>query len=80
MKSTITTPDPEPFSIDHNSYSGLLNSNYKEVVKCSFKNRKKPSVFNIRRRLKSNRLSNYCSIETTLKVSVFLFAIMIALF
>ena len=83
MKSTITTPNSEPFSFGnysiHNSHSGLLNSKYKSVVDCSFKSLKKPSIFNIRRRLKSSRLRNCCSIETALKVSVFIIGLIVAL-
>jgi len=82
MKSIITTPDPEPFSVRNysinNSHLGLLNSNYKSVVNCSFKSLKKPSIFNVRRRLKSSRFSKSCSIETTLKVSIFLIGLIIA--
>ena len=82
MKPITTTPDLEPFSFGNSSNyisnSGLLNSNYQSIVNCSFESLKKPSVFNIRRRLKSSRFRNCSSIETTLKVSIFLIGLIIA--
>jgi len=72
-------PQPEPKFLDHYSYSGLLNSSYKSIVDCTFENLKKPSVFSIRQRIKSSRFNSYCSISTSLKVSVFLIGFIIAL-
>ncbi len=72
-------PLPEPIFLNHYLYSGLLKSNYKSIVDCTFSNLKKPSVFSIRQRIKSSRFNTYCSISTTLKVSVFLIGFIIAL-
>jgi len=82
MNNSISTPDPEPFSVgnysNHNSHTGLLTSNYKSVVNCSLNSSRKPSVFNVRRRIKSLQFNNYSSVGTVLKVSVFLIGLIVA--
>ncbi len=72
-------PLPEPRFSNYYSHSGLLKSNYKSIVNNTFDNIKKPSVFSIKQRVKSTLFNNYCNISTTLKVSVFLVGLLIAL-
>ena len=50
---------------------GLLNSNYKKVVKCNLNNHNSNSIFGIKQRIKSRQYQFTSSIETLLKVSVF---------
>jgi len=60
--------------------SGLLNSNYKSVVKENLENSKSPSVFNVKRRVKSLRFNNFSGVDTVLKLSVFFVAFLIAVY
>lgn len=71
MESIITNQD-------HNAYSGLLNSNYKAIVKQNFKDLKSNSLFSLKQRIRSNQFQTSSSIETTLKVALFLVALIIA--
>lgn len=73
MESIIT-------SSTHHSYSGLLNSNYKSVVKQNFKDLKNNSIFSLKQRLKSNELQKSSSIETALKVALFMVALILAFY
>lgn len=50
---------------------GLLNSNYKSVVKCNLSNANSTSIFGIKQRIKSRQYHFTSSIDTLLKVSVF---------
>ena len=50
---------------------GLLNSNYKSVVKCNLNNTKSTSIFGIKQRVKSRQYQITSSIDTLLKLSVF---------
>lgn len=50
---------------------GLLNSNYKTVVKCNLHEPNVNSLFGIKQRVKSRRYQFTSSIDTILKVSVF---------
>ncbi|MCD2257609.1 hypothetical protein [Psychroserpens luteolus] len=50
---------------------GLLNSNYKSVVKCNLSNSKSTSIFGIKQRVKSRQYQFTSSIDTLLKLSVF---------
>lgn len=61
-----------------NSYSGILNLDYKNIVKANFKSFKSPSLFNIKQRVKSNQFQSCCSLETGLKVLIFFVGIIIA--
>ena len=75
MELTITQ-ELEPLPIrslepEFKTPFGLLNSNYKNVVKCNFNNHNSTSIFGIKRRVKSRRYQFTSSIETLLKVSVF---------
>ncbi|WP_299228573.1 hypothetical protein [uncultured Psychroserpens sp.] len=58
---------------------GLLNSNYKNVVRCNLRNTNSTSIFGIKQRIKSRQLSFTSSIETLLKVSVFIIALAVIL-
>jgi hypothetical protein len=50
---------------------GLLNSNYKSVVKCNLSNTNSTSIFGIKQRVKSRRYQFTSNIDTLLKLSVF---------
>ena len=50
---------------------GLLNSNYKSVVNCNLNNTNSKSIFGIKQRLKGRQYQFTSSIETLLKLSVF---------
>lgn len=50
---------------------GLLNSNYKSVVKCNLRHAKTTSIFGIKQRVKSRQYQITSSIDTLLKLSVF---------
>lgn len=70
------TQELEPLPIrnlesEFESPLGLLNSNYKKVVKCTLNNHNSTSIFGIKQRSKSRRYQFTSSIETLLKVSVF---------
>ncbi|WP_323786876.1 hypothetical protein [Psychroserpens sp.] len=70
------TQELEPLPIrrletEFESPLGILNSNYKKVVKCNLNNRKSTSIFGIKQRVKSRQYQFTSSIETLLKVSVF---------
>ncbi|MBU2922893.1 hypothetical protein KO504_16205 [Winogradskyella psychrotolerans] len=70
---------PEPIAVSHFTTRGLLNSNYKSVVKQNFKTLESKSVFAIRQRTKriQSHMVNYTAV--ILKLSVFAIAL-IALF
>lgn len=50
---------------------GLLNSNYKKVAKCNLSSHNSTSIFGIKQRIKSRQYQFTSSIDTLLKVSVF---------
>ncbi|OUS03453.1 hypothetical protein A9Q86_00640 [Flavobacteriales bacterium 33_180_T64] len=50
---------------------GLLNSNYKNVAKCNLSSANTTSIFGIKQRVKSRRYQITSSIDTFLKLSVF---------
>ena len=70
---------PEPTVVPHFTTQGLLNSNYKSVVKHSFSKSTTKSVFGIRQRLKSSQLNMVNHTAVILKLSVFAIAL-VALF
>ncbi|MEY8847843.1 hypothetical protein AB9K26_03455 [Psychroserpens sp. XS_ASV72] len=79
MELSITR-DLEPLPIrnlEHNFVrpEGLLNSNYKSIAKCNLKHSKSNSIFGIKQRLKSKQYNYTSSIDTLLKVSVFVIAL-----
>ena len=75
MELTITQ-ELEPLPIrslepEFETSLGLLNSNYKKVVNCHLDNNNSSSISSIKQRIKSKRYQFTSSIETLLKVSVF---------
>ncbi|NRA92000.1 MAG: hypothetical protein HRU26_04840 [Psychroserpens sp.] len=54
---------------------GLLNSNYKNVVRCNLHNSNSNSIFGIKQRLKGRQYHFSSSIATLVKVSVFVIAL-----
>ncbi|WP_412560036.1 hypothetical protein [Winogradskyella sp. MIT101101] len=70
---------PEPIEVSHFTTNGLLNSNYKSIVKENFSKSTTKSVFGIRQRIKSSQLRKVNHTAVLLKLSVFAIAL-IALF
>ncbi|WP_299119695.1 hypothetical protein [uncultured Winogradskyella sp.] len=70
---------PEPAEVTHFTTNGLLNSNYKSVVKQNFSKSTTKSVFGIRQRLKSSQFNMVNHTAVILKLSVFAIAL-VALF
>ncbi|WP_400076845.1 hypothetical protein [Winogradskyella sp. R77965] len=70
---------PEPIEVSHFTTNGLLNSNYKSVVKQNFSKSTTKSVFGIRQRLKSSQFNMVNHTAVILKLSVFAIAL-VALF
>ena len=82
MELVLTTEDLEPLPSKQKDliteYSGFLNSEYKSVVSDSLNNVSAKSIFGIRQSIKSRNYIVASSIaETTLKLSVFLTAIVL---
>lgn len=69
----------EPIGVSHFTTYGLLNSNYKSVVKQNFKNLQSTSVFAKRQYLKAFQFNVVNHAAVILKLSVFA-AILVALF
>ncbi len=70
--------EPLPFSNSTTEFvrpEGLLNSNYKSVVKCNMKHSNSNSIFGIKQRVKSRQYHFTSSVATLLKVSVFVIAL-----
>ena len=72
----LITQELEPLPIrslktEFEKPEGLLNSNYKQVVKCNLKNYNPKSISGIKQLLKSRQYQYTSSVETLLKVSVF---------
>ena len=70
---------PEPTAVSQFTAKGLLNSNYKSIVKQNFSKSTTKSVFGIRQRLKSSQLNMVNHTAVILKLSVFAIAL-VALF
>jgi len=70
---------PEPIEVNRFTTQGLLNSNYKSVVKNSFNKSSSKSIFGIRQRLKASQFNMVNHTAAILKLSVFAIAL-IALF
>ncbi|MFP4845230.1 hypothetical protein [Winogradskyella sp. PE311] len=62
---------PEPIAVNHFTTQGLLNSNYKSVVKQNFSKSTTKSIFGIRQRIKSSQLYMVNHTAVILKLSVF---------
>lgn len=63
--------EPEPISVSHYTTNGLLNSNYKSIVKQNFSKSTTKSVFGIRQRIKSSQFRMVNHTAAILKISVF---------
>ncbi|QXP79989.1 MULTISPECIES: hypothetical protein [Winogradskyella] len=65
----------------HFTKRGLLNSNYKRVVKYNFKKAKRRSIFAVRQRAKALKISRESlRVSMVLKVSVFVCVAILILF
>lgn len=73
-----TEPEPESNSLPLRP-SGILNSNYKFIVRQNFKQANSKSIFAIRQRIKSRQIQFTPSIDTILKLSVFAVALSLVL-
>jgi hypothetical protein len=69
----------ESINVRHFTSHGLLNSNYKSVVKQNFKKSTTKSVFGIRQRLKSSQFNMINHTAVILKLSAFA-VVLVALF
>ncbi|WP_369997380.1 hypothetical protein [Winogradskyella sp.] len=70
---------PEPIVVSHFTTNGILNSNYKSIVKNNFSKSTTTSIFEIRQRIKSSQFNMVNHTGVILKLSVFTTAL-IALF
>ncbi|NRB84657.1 MAG: hypothetical protein HRU49_12960 [Winogradskyella sp.] len=66
---------PEPIAVSHYTTNGLLNSNYKSIVKHNFSKSTTKSVFGIRQRIKSSQLNMVNHVGMVLKLSFFAIAL-----
>lgn len=72
LTSQKLEPSPEPrLKVKFVRPEGLLNSNYKSIVKCNLHNTNSSSIFGIKQRIKGRQYQFTSSIETLLKLSVF---------
>ena len=69
----------KPIEISDSTAQGLLNSNYKSVVKQNFNKSNTKSIFGIRQRIKSSQFNMVNHTAVILKLSVFAI-VLIALF
>lgn len=84
MELVLTTQDLEPLpkqKCDANEFlnEGILTSSYKKEIKDNFFKSCPESVFGIKQRVKSKQYQITSSIETILKLSVFVIALVITL-
>ncbi|WP_179333409.1 hypothetical protein [Winogradskyella costae] len=82
MELALNTPlefAPEPIEVSHFTTEGILNSNYKSIVKQNFRILASKSVFGIRQRSKSSQFNTVNHTAVILKLSVFAITL-IALF
>lgn len=70
---------PEPAAVSCYTTNGLLNSNYKTIVKQNYSASNTKSVFGIRQRIKSSQFNRINHTAAILKLSVFALAL-IAIF
>ncbi|MEO1032472.1 MAG: hypothetical protein AAFX55_13765 [Bacteroidota bacterium] len=70
---------PEPPAVSRYTTKGLLNSNYKTIVKENYSKSSTTSVFGIRQRIKSFQLNRINHTAAILKLTVFALAL-IAIF
>lgn len=84
MELVLTTQDLDPlprheegtFNLENN---GLLNSNFKQVSRNNFNNFNSNSVFGRRQLVKRNKFIHTTSVETIIKVSLFVIITIITL-
>jgi len=62
---------PEPIAVSHFTTQGLLNSNYKSIVRQNFRTLASKSVFGIRQRSKSIQFNTVNHTAVLLKLAVF---------
>lgn len=62
---------PEPIEVTHFTNHGILNSNYKSLVRENFSASTSKSIFGIRRRLRASQLNMVNHTEAILKVTFF---------
>ena len=62
---------PEPIEVSYSPNHGILNSNYKSVVKHNFSKSTTKSVFGIRQRLKSSQINKVNHTAIIIKLSAF---------
>ncbi|MCT4630698.1 hypothetical protein [Winogradskyella sp.] len=67
---------PEPIAVSYNTTKGLLNSNYKTIVKQNYSKSTSTSVFGIRQRIKSSQFNKVNHTAAILKMSVFIVALL----
>ena len=84
MELVLTNQDLEPLpkyrlELTPERPQGLLNSNYKSIVRCNYSRKKTNSIFGVKQRIKSRQYQFTSSIDTVLKLSVFLIALAIIL-
>ena len=84
MELLVTEQDLEPLPesnevFQHVKPEGILNSNYKKLVRKNLNNMTSQSLFGIKQRLKSRQYGFTSGAETLLKVSAFT-TIIIAIF
>ncbi len=84
MELVVTTQNIEPLPRKNKpafkfKNEGLLNSNYKQEINGNFFNHCPKSVFGIKQRVKGKRYQITSSIETILKLSVFVVTLAIVL-
>ncbi|MCA0132415.1 hypothetical protein [Winogradskyella alexanderae] len=70
---------PEPIEVPHFTTHGILNSNYKSLVKNNFRKSNSKSIFGIRQRLRASQFNVVNHAEVILKISVFAL-VLIAIF
>lgn len=76
MELLLTEQDLEPLPefnefVQHVKPEGILNSNYKKLIRKNLNNRASQSLFGIKQRLKSRQYRFTSGAETLLKVSAF---------
>lgn len=84
MELVLTTQEfeslPEPIGFSEiTKPEGILNSNYKQIVKDNYSRTTTRSLFGIRQRVKRRRYQMSPSIDTILKLSVFVI-VLVAIF
>ncbi len=84
MELVLTQQDIEPLPKQKKEVftfknEGLLSSNYKKETSKNFFYSNPKSVFGIKQRIKSNQFQLTSSIETILKLSVFVIAMVIVM-